>query len=72
MTAVSQGRLPGRRPISIVEIGASLGVPVGVTRVLVADLTAAELLTVGARPAAGDLAADPAFLERLMSGVAAL
>ena len=61
-----------RQPQSIAELSAHLGVPVGVTRVLVADLTAAALLTVGARPAAGDLAADPAFLERLMSGVAAL
>jgi hypothetical protein len=61
-----------RRPQSIAELSAHLGVPVGVTRVLVADLTAAELLTIGARPTAADLVADPAFLERLMLGVAAL
>ena len=61
-----------RQPQSIAELSAHLGVPVGVTRVLVADLTDAELLTVGARPTAQDLVADPAFLERLMLGVAAL
>ena len=61
-----------RRPQSIAELSAHLGVPVGVTRVLVADLTAAELLAIGARPTAQDLVADPAFLERLMLGVAAL
>jgi hypothetical protein len=61
-----------RHPQSIAELSAHLGVPVGVTRVLVADLTAAELLAIGARPTAKDLVADPAFLERLMLGVAAL
>jgi len=61
-----------RHPQSIAELSAHLGVPVGVTRVLVADLTAAELLAIGARPTARDLVADPAFLERLMLGVAAL
>ena len=61
-----------RQPQSIAELSAHLGVPVGVTRVLVADLTAAELLTVGARRSTQDLVADPAFLERLMHGVAAL
>jgi Protein of unknown function (DUF742) len=61
-----------RHPQSIAELSAHLGVPVGVTRVLVADLTAAELLAIGARPTAQDLAADPTFLERLMLGVAAL
>ena len=61
-----------RRPQSIAEVSAHLGVPVGVTRVLVADLTAADLLTVGARRSTPDLVTDPAFLERLMHGVAAL
>ena len=60
-----------REPRSIAEISAHLGVPVGVTRVLIADLAAAELLTVGA-PSTRDLVADPAFIERLMHGVAAL
>jgi Protein of unknown function (DUF742) len=61
-----------RHPQSVAELSAHLGVPVGVTRVLVADLITAELLTVGARPTVHDLAADPDFLERLMLGVAAL
>ena len=61
-----------RNPQSIAELSAHLGVPVGVTRVLVADLTAAELLTIGARRSTQDLVADPEFLERLMLGVAAL
>ena len=61
-----------RHPQSVAELSAYLGVPVGVVRVLVADLITAELLTVGTRPTVRDLAADPAFLERLMLGVAAL
>lgn len=61
-----------RAPQSIAELSAHLGVPVGVTRVLVADLTADDLVAVGARPAARDLGTDPAFIERLMAGVAAL
>ena len=61
-----------RRPQSVAELSAHLGVPVGVVRVLVADLITAELLTTGAGPTVRDLAADPTFLERLMLGVAAL
>jgi hypothetical protein len=60
------------RPQSIAELSAHLGVPVGVTRVLVADLTADDLVAVAARPAVSDLVSDPAFLEGLMLGVAAL
>ncbi len=37
-------------PISIVEIGASLGVPVGVARVLVSDLVNAKYLVVHLPP----------------------
>jgi hypothetical protein len=40
-------------PISVVEIGARLGVPLGVARVLVSDLAAAGYLRV-AIPAVGD------------------
>ena len=61
-----------RQPQSIAELSVHLGVPVGVTRVLVADMTADDLVAVGARPASRDLGADPAFIERLMAGVAAL
>ena len=46
------------RPISIVEIGASLGVPVGVARVLVSDLANAKYLVVHLPPA-DDATAGP-------------
>lgn len=60
-------------PISIVEIGASLGVPVGVARVLVSDLVNAQYLVVRLPPepttTGGGLA--PAILERLLDGLRA-
>lgn len=59
------------RAQSIAEISAHLAVPIGVVRVLAADLVAAGFLEVRA-PTSANLAMDPTFLERLMSGVAAL
>jgi Protein of unknown function (DUF742) len=56
---------------SVAEVSAHLRLPVGVARVLVADLAAAGLLAVSAPPAR-DLADDVDFLERLILGVAAL
>ena len=60
-------------PVSIVEIGASLGVPVGVARVLVSDLVIAKYLVVHLPPepntADGSLA--PEILERLLEGLRA-
>jgi Protein of unknown function (DUF742) len=57
---------------SVAEVAALLRVPVGVARVLVGDLAAEGLLEVCAVPHQRDLGADPAFLERLIHGVAAL
>jgi hypothetical protein len=60
-----------RQPQSVAEVSAHLGRPVAVTRVLVGDLVVAELLTIEAS-ATRDVADDPAFIERLMLGVAGL
>ena len=60
-----------RQPQSVAEVSAHLGRPVAVTRVLVGDLVAANLLTIEAS-ATRDVADDPAFIERLMLGVAGL
>jgi Protein of unknown function (DUF742) len=60
-------------PISIVEIGASLGVPVGVARVLVSDLVNAKYLVVHLPPTFGTSDGGPApeILERLLEGLRA-
>jgi hypothetical protein len=66
-----QARIVGlcRRPSSVAEVAADLGVPVGVARVLVSDLNAAGMLVVhlptltqGGRPRAE-------VLERLLTGL---
>jgi len=57
---------------SIAEVAARLRLPLGVARVLVGDLAAAGLVEVCGAPQALDLGEDPAFLERLIHGVAAL
>lgn len=56
------------RPISIIEIGAALGVPVGVARVLVSDLVDTGHLTVHLPPSTGPA---PEVLERLLEGLRA-
>jgi hypothetical protein len=60
-------------PVSIVEIGASLGVPVGVARVLVSDLVNAKYLVVHLPPTFGTADGGPApeILERLLEGLRA-
>jgi hypothetical protein len=60
-------------PISIVEIGASLGVPVGVARVLVSDLVNAKYLVVHLPPTPTTAGGGPApeILERLLDGLRA-
>ena len=58
------------RPVSIVEIGAALSVPVGVARVLVSDLVDAGYLEVHLPPSAPGGPA-PAVLERLLEGLRA-
>jgi hypothetical protein len=55
-------------PVSILEIGASLGVPVGVARVLVSDLVNAKYLVVHLPPHGNP---DPDVLERLLEGLRA-
>jgi Protein of unknown function (DUF742) len=60
-----------RHPLSVAEVAAHRGIPLGVARVLVADLVADGLLVTSATGGAA-LAADIAFLERLIAGVAAL
>lgn len=60
------------RPVSIVEIGAALGVPVGVARVVVSDLVDAGYLTVHLPPStAGGSGPTPEILERLLEGLRA-
>ena len=60
------------RPVSLVEIGANLSVPVGVARVLVSDLAVSGYLVVHAPPpstAAGS--PPPEILTRLLEGLRA-
>ncbi|WP_219416067.1 DUF742 domain-containing protein [Pseudonocardia nigra] len=59
------------RPISIVEIGAALRVPVGVARVLVGDLVDAGYLTVHLPPSSAGHGPTPEILERLLEGLRA-
>ncbi|HXV93291.1 MAG TPA: DUF742 domain-containing protein [Pseudonocardia sp.] len=56
---------------SVAEVSAHLRIPIGVARVLVADLVADGLLE-AATPPPRRPAEDVEFLERLMQGVAAL
>lgn len=60
-------------PVSIMEIGASLGVPVGVARVLVSDLVNARYLVVHLPPVSttADGGPAPEILERLLEGLRA-
>jgi hypothetical protein len=59
-----------RRPQSVAELGARLSAPLGVMRVLVADLADAHL--VEAHEAGVDLAGDVQLLERLIARVRAI
>jgi len=60
-------------PLSVVEIAASLGVPVGVARVLVSDLVNAKYLVVHLPPESttADGGPPPEILERLLDGLRA-
>ncbi|MFC5992792.1 DUF742 domain-containing protein [Pseudonocardia hispaniensis] len=59
-------------PISLVEIGATLGVPVGVARVLVGDLADAGYLDIHLPPSASsDEGPSAEVLERLLEGLRA-
>lgn len=57
-------------PLSIAEIGAHAGIPVGVARVLVSDLAVAGQIHVHAVTQSGDV--DHQFIRRLLDGVRAL
>ena len=60
------------RPVSLVEIGAALQVPVGVARVLVSDLAGAGYVAVyEPEPTGDDGRPHPVELERLLEGLRA-
>jgi hypothetical protein len=59
------------RPVTLVEIGAALGVPVGVARVLVSDLAASGHLAVHGAPSTADGNPTPEILTRLLEGLRA-
>lgn len=63
-----------RVPRSVAEVAAKLSVPLGVVRVLVADLCESQLLEVCTPPPPGDggLAADVELLQRLIRRVRAI
>jgi hypothetical protein len=57
--------------MSLAELAARLMLPVGVVRVLVADLAQVDIVTVDG-PASVDIASDVNLLERLLDGIRAL
>jgi hypothetical protein len=59
------------QPVSLAELAARLLLPIGVMRVLVADLAAAGTVSVGA-PATREAATDVRLLKRLLHGIRAL
>jgi hypothetical protein len=60
------------RPVSLVEVGARLRVPVGVARVLVSDLADAGFLVVHTPPPVSQGGSPaPAMLQRLLDGLRA-
>jgi hypothetical protein len=58
-----------QRPVSVVEVAASLEVPVGVARVLVSDLHADRMLTVHRPEVTSDGRPPRQILERLLNGL---
>lgn len=54
-------------PASVVDLSAQLGIPVGVTRVLVSDLAAEDLVRVH-----GGSGTDLRLLERVLDGISSL
>jgi Protein of unknown function (DUF742) len=59
------------RPVSLVEVGATLGVPFGVARVLVSDLAEAGYLEVHTPPPTAAGRPAPEHLVRLVEGLRA-
>jgi hypothetical protein len=60
-----------QRPLSVAEVASSLGVPIGVARVVIADLIAERLLTVQDHLGFDDYPSR-SLLERIREGVRAL
>ncbi|GAA3231475.1 DUF742 domain-containing protein [Actinocorallia longicatena] len=60
-----------QRPVSVAEIAGALGAPVGVARVLIADLVSERLVTVHDHLGLADARSRP-ILERIREGVRAL
>jgi hypothetical protein len=58
-------------PMSLAELAARLTLPVGVVRVLVADLSASGVVSVG-EAVPPEAATDVRLLERLLDGIRAL
>lgn len=55
--------------VSVAEIAARLAVPLGVARVIIADMADLGLVEVGRTSAAEGDERDPAFLRRVLSGL---
>jgi hypothetical protein len=60
-----------RRPVAVAEVGAALGVPLGVARVLVSDLYAEGLLVIHLPALTVDGRPGTDILERLLTGLRA-
>jgi Protein of unknown function (DUF742) len=58
--------------VSVAEISARLEIPLGVARVLVADMAEVGLVAVHQRDLSGHGDADPALLERVLAGLRAI
>ncbi len=64
--------IAARQVVSLVEVGMMIGVPVGVVRVLVSDLTTSGHLVVHAPPPVeANGGPSPLLLERLLDGLRA-
>jgi len=55
------------RPIALVEVAARIGIPVGVTKVIVADLIEQGAMTTGAEQSADE--SFSSLLERVLDGL---
>jgi hypothetical protein len=58
-----------RDTVSVAEIAARLAVPIGVARVIIADMADLGLVEVGRTSAVEGDERDPAFLRRVLSGL---
>jgi hypothetical protein len=58
-----------RSPLSVAEVAATMGLPLGVARVLLADMSELGLITVHRTWADDDMAAHLVLMERVLSGL---